>query len=393
MTVSDTFATSPVNDLTSPGIRSSGVLEVSQSGNTPQLIYTVFDGLQWTSSRGLARFARQLRRHLQAMEWKEAPVSHPRWRSSVGRILIAELVEPFRALHTSSDVSFFPHNVLPAWLPRSKSLRVLVLHDVLFLDSENGKSAGNRYRRAKLAHSLRNADLILTVSEASRSVIQQLLERDVEVLVVPNCLADQFGGLELSTTLPANNVPVLLHFGGHAPSKNTRVLIDAVAQLVRSGTEVRLELAAMAGQEALVESWRVTAGLPQHALRVLPLLSDAELIEAYRRADVHVMPSTGEGFGIPVIEAARSGTLNVLTPLDVFREIMGDSAVYAAGFDASCVSAALLAGLSADRSAMVVQGYARTEQYMFESVHRFYAEPAMRRITQLVEHRQRSVEQ
>lgn len=351
---------------------------------SPAISYTVFDGLQWNNSRGLARFAHQLRQHLNVVGWQERPASHPRWTSAAGRVLIGELIEPLQQLRLRPQIAFYPHNVLPAWLPAGDSLRVLVLHDVLFLEESNRRSAGNRYRRLKLGRSLAHTDVILTVSETSRALILPMLEQELKVLVIPNCLAGPFAQLQQPRVKPVSRtIPTILHFGGHAPSKNTRVLIEAVAQLIRSGNEVCLEIAAMYGQAALVDRWRIASGLPARALRLLPLLSDAELIEAYRRADVHAMPSTGEGFGIPVIEAARSGTVNVLTPLNVFREMMGDAAIYASGFDTNAITEALRAGLAANRTALAERSFARTGNYVFDVVHEFYAEPALESIAQL----------
>jgi glycosyltransferase involved in cell wall biosynthesis len=350
---------------------------------TSAVSYTVFDGLQWVSRRGLARFAQQLHRHLEAAGWHERPTTHPKWKSGVGRILISELLEPLQQLRLRPQVAFYPHNVLPAWLPTHASLRVLVLHDVLFLMDENRRNAGNQYRRLKLGHSLHHADLILTVSEASRAAIRQLLDRELEVLVVPNSLAEPFTRLEPSAKHYPDAPPTILHFGGRAPSKNTRALIEAVAKLMQSGTEVCLEVAAMSGQAALIDRWRTASGLPERAVRILPLLSDAELIDAYRRADLHAMPSLGEGFGIPVIEAARTGAVNVLTPLHVFREMMGDAAIYSTGFDADSIASALRAGLTVDRTSLGARAFVRSEKYVFAAVHRVYAGPALGHIAQL----------
>ena len=137
----------------------------------------------------------------------------------------------------------------------------------------------------------------------------------------------------------------------------------------------------MANHAQLIEHWRSIAGLPHRSLQLLPVLNDEELIEAYRRATLHAMPSTGEGFGIPVIEAARAGALNVLTPLDVFREVMGSGAIYAAGFDSSAIASALRAALASNRPSLIAHAFQQTCRYTFESVHEKYALPALKHIS------------
>lgn len=350
------------------------------------LSYTVFDGQQWNSRRGLARFARQLRRHLEVAGWQDHPAVYPRWSSSLGRILISEVIEPYRHRRLRPEAAFYPHNVLPSWLSRGHSLHVLVLHDLLFLAPEN-RGLGNRYRRLKLSQSLDNADLILTVSEASKAAIQSMLRREIPVLVLPNCLAESFADIAFAPKPTSAAPTTILHFGGHVSSKNTFALMRAVAQMVEGGEEVRLEIASMANHAPLIERWRSMAGLPHSSVRLLPVLNDNELIEAYKRATIHAMPSTGEGFGIPVIEAARVGVLNVLTPIEVFREMIGPAAIYAARFDSEAIADALRASLAANRRPLIAHAHQQTHRYTFESVHAKYALPALERIAMLASSR------
>ncbi|QEI08622.1 glycosyltransferase family 4 protein [Pigmentiphaga aceris] len=56
--------------------------------------------------------------------------------------------------------------------------------------------------------------------------------------------------------------------------------------------------------------------------------SDAVLAEAYRRADLLLVASQGEGFGLPLIEGARQGLPLLVRDIPVFREVAGDHAAY-----------------------------------------------------------------
>lgn len=352
--------------------------------------YCVFDGLQWESTRGLGRFAAQLTRHLERMDWRGLRYPRPQWRSAPGRVLLSQVVEPLWLQRLRPEVALYPHNALPAWFASHRSLRVLVLHDVLFLDGAN-RNAGNRYRAAQLRRSLANADLILTVSEASRGEILRLLPQKKQgterqsmgkqVMVLPNALAAGFEQADASPRPRTRGGSArILHFGGHAPSKNTKTLLEAVSALRREGCDVHLALAAMAGSAELVERWRREVGLAADALTILPRLSDEELRRVYADSALHCMPSTGEGFGIPVVEAARCGTLNVLTPLPVFRELVGDAAIFADSCGTDSVARALKEGLTVDATPMAERARARTDRFLFESVHSRDALPIFRTI-------------
>ena len=330
--------------------------------------YSVFDGLHWDSTRGLGRFSSQLKRHLSLMPWNHVPVPNPPWKSAPGRVLIHEVVEPFWRETLAPDLAFYPHNVMPVLFLSHRSLRVVVVHDVLFL-AAGERSWGNQYRRAKLKRSLAAADIVVTVSEHSRAQIRHLLVREIPVLVVPNALAGGFEAVGPPAPQRRPGVPRILHFGGHAPTKNTKSLLEAVAMLNRNGIPVHLLLAAMSAQSNRMEEWRRLAQLDSAALTILPSMTDEELRQTYADSDLHCMPSTGEGFGIPLIEAARLGTPNVLSPLPVFREMVGEDAVYARSFEANDIALAIRQALASDLSEMVSRAQVRSGRYLFESVH------------------------
>ena len=70
-------------------------------------------------------------------------------------------------------------------------------------------------------------------------------------------------------------------------------------------------------------------------------LSDAELASLYRQASAVMLPSVCEGFGFPLLEAFACGTPVVASDLSVFRELVGDAAVYVAWQDLDAWTAAL----------------------------------------------------
>jgi glycosyltransferase involved in cell wall biosynthesis len=57
-------------------------------------------------------------------------------------------------------------------------------------------------------------------------------------------------------------------------------------------------------------------------------VSDERLRELYAGARATIVPSLAEGFGLPVLEAQRSGCPVVCSDIPVFREIAGDAAVF-----------------------------------------------------------------
>lgn len=72
-----------------------------------------------------------------------------------------------------------------------------------------------------------------------------------------------------------------------------------------------------------------SAGLDvPHNVRLIGYVSDEELMVLYRHASVFVYPSLYEGFGIPPLEAMMCGCPVVVSDIEVFHEVYGDSVEY-----------------------------------------------------------------
>jgi glycosyltransferase involved in cell wall biosynthesis len=134
--------------------------------------------------------------------------------------------------------------------------------------------------------------------------------------------ADPVADDHLVTLLPvARDVPVVLHVGTAVPRKRIDLLLRFVARLDVSGQAphlVRVGEPFTGEQAALVRD----LGL-QGRITVLSAADDRLLAAAYRRASVVVLPSDREGFGLPVLEALKSGAAVVATDLPVLREVGG----------------------------------------------------------------------
>jgi glycosyltransferase involved in cell wall biosynthesis len=123
----------------------------------------------------------------------------------------------------------------------------------------------------------------------------------------------------------------LLMVGTIEPRKGQEVMLDAFDHM-------RAMLGAEAPDLVVVgrPGWRTQAlqrRMSDHpdqgcALRWLDNASD-ELLEAlYDRAALVVMPSRGEGFGLPVTEALRHGRKVLARDIPVFRELQSDGLYY-----------------------------------------------------------------
>ena len=104
------------------------------------------------------------------------------------------------------------------------------------------------------------------------------------------------------------------------PSKNFALILD-VAKLMPD-----VEFIIAGGSNAKVFQ---SAGLdvPQNA-KFIGYVSDEELMALYLHASVFVYPSLYEGFGIPPLEAMMCGCPVVVSDIEIFHEVYGNSVEY-----------------------------------------------------------------
>lgn len=109
-------------------------------------------------------------------------------------------------------------------------------------------------------------------------------------------------------------------------------MVTAFESLWSAGEDVSLVLVGKLGwaEDALAERIRDN---PRCGERLFWLegTSDSELEAVYRSSDCLIAASEGEGFGLPLIEAAQHGKPIIARDIPVFGEVAGDHAYY---FDA-----------------------------------------------------------
>jgi glycosyltransferase involved in cell wall biosynthesis len=178
------------------------------------------------------------------------------------------------------------------------------------------------------------ADVALCISDATRHALSGQLQAaglafEGESVTVP-LGADSVLGLAAPggplRSLERRPLRVLM-VGTVEPRKGHGEVLDAFDVLWGEGQQVHLVLAGRVGWqvEALVQRLRGHAQLGK-SLHWIDELDDSGLDQLYASSDLLVMASHGEGYGLPVGEAAAAGCRLLLRDLPVFREVAGGRA-------------------------------------------------------------------
>lgn len=135
--------------------------------------------------------------------------------------------------------------------------------------------------------------------------------------------------------------PTFLMVGTIEPRKGYLQTLAAFEQLWMQGTEVNLVIVGHVGWDILPDSHRRTIpeivtkikNSPQlnHRLFWLADISDEYLEKIYKASTCLIAASEGEGFGLPLIEAAQHKLPIIARDIPVFREVAVENAFYFSG--------------------------------------------------------------
>jgi glycosyltransferase involved in cell wall biosynthesis len=221
----------------------------------------------------------------------------------------SEMAARFAPLGFRGGIFLSPGFAPPfGWEHRS----VMTVHDLQYLDHRLATTRQYWYFAHVILPRLRRCRLVLTVSEWSAEQISAALgDRRPDIVVVGNGVDEAL--LDVVPTR-LGGAPRLLFLGGDKPNKNLRLALQAFARSQR-GSEAELVVVGSVRAE-------IAAGAPP-GVRFVGAVSEDRLAELYATSTALLMPSIGEGFGLPALEATVVGTPVIFGDRDAMVGVVG----------------------------------------------------------------------
>lgn len=212
--------------------------------------------------------------------------------------------------------------------------------------------------RVLVSRAARHCRSILTTSDFSRTEIVRVLGVPPDRIAVTYAAADATFGAPPPAAALVPPAPYLLCVSNSYPHKNLPALVrafDAIAG--RMPHRLLLVGGPGRGEAELVAAIRDA----RHGGRIERRagLADADLAACYRGADLFVLPSRYEGFGLPVLEAMQAGVPVVTTRGGALAEVGGAAATFADPDTPGALAEAIVQALSrtpAEREAVIAAG-------------------------------------
>jgi len=250
---------------------------------------------------------------------------------------------------------------------RSPCPSVVTIPDLNFIDIAQTLSAGKRIvLKFFSTQSAKRSDHIITISNFSKQRLCNVLSLHEEKITVTLLASNKRNNIDTSITTSAllNSYcvkkPYIVAFAGGAIHKNIPRLLSAFA-LSKISSQHKLVLIgtipANVDSKKLAGNVIATGYVPDE--HILPLLSSAELF---------ILPSLYEGFGMPVLEAQQAGVPVLCSTAGSLPEVAGESAVLFNPYsiDDMAEKIRLVLGDHSLRDALRHKGLANVQRFTWE---------------------------
>lgn len=271
------------------------------------------------------------------------------------------------------DLFHNPHNILPQDISCPS---VVTIHDLLPLEHPElcfipwSQRPKRWYYVKAMWRALRESTRLIVTTTVMADRIGRLVPGGRKrTEVIPMGVGENFrpapNGPTRAAVLTGSDSPYFLVVGQDAPHKRHAVAVAAFARYAPKNfrlvlvqrTQTRSRLARMIHQLGLT-----------NRLTQIPYLRTGDLVTVYQGATALIQPSFYDGFGLPLLEAMACGCPVIATEMPMFREVVGDAAIFAPLDDVDAFGRAMLSltGNSSRRRDLSAAGIERAARFTWD---------------------------
>jgi glycosyltransferase involved in cell wall biosynthesis len=156
------------------------------------------------------------------------------------------------------------------------------------------------------------------------------------------------------------------------PCKNIKSLIKAFISLKANYKEFqgyKLVLVGEINSRIFKNSHVISLINNRKDIELTGHISDRQLVILYNKAEVFVLPSKFEGFGIPPIEAMACGCPVVVSNIPALREVCEDGAYYVDPYNINSIAQGIYKVLTDEnlKKSLIVNGLKRVKLFSWEN--------------------------
>jgi glycosyltransferase involved in cell wall biosynthesis len=218
--------------------------------------------------------------------------------------------------------------------------QIVTIHDLSFLISPEWFSKPfYRYYSFLIPRIANNSLMIVTPSKHSKNDLVQILNlKEDKIKVIHNSIPDNFKKFDVGHLINQYGKYVLA-VSSLDPRKNFTRLIEAFTRANLPDTKLVL----VGTSNKIFADQKLQQAIHNNSSVVFTgYVSDDELINLYKHANLFVYPSLYEGFGIPPLEAMACGCPTIVSKTSSLPEVCGEASYYIDPYNVEEIRQAIL---------------------------------------------------
>ena len=248
-----------------------------------------------------------------------------RWIFQLRYLIWKQLFLPIILKRNKIDYVICPDYVVPMIC---SSKKIVVIHDNLFWKyPQNYPRLWRKYFIGLIKAGIDKKTQIVTTSNYSKDGLSDFF-KNYNIISIYQSSENTFSDIK------SYNKKYITHVGTFERRKDLLTLVKAYKKIIDNG-HCKYDLV-LAGSTFINGSYKVYNEIinyiNEHGLEkkvIIPgYISKNEILKLYSESIVYAFTSIDEGFGIPLIEAMKSGVPVICSDIEIFKEIGRDSVLY-----------------------------------------------------------------
>lgn len=265
----------------------------------------------------------------------------------------------------SLDVCIFNTPVMPWWcgiLGKAKKSAVIA-YDFAYL-----QYSPNRFLKFIHSRALKRADLIISISEATKKDLIRIFKIPPQKI---NVVYLGFSKICDIASEPIQNLPgkFFLFVGAIKERKNVLGVVKAFDEYKKSGGKHKLVIAGNGSGEYYEKILKfIKENNLSDSIIFLGQITDGNLSYLYKKTEALLYPSFLEGFGLPILEAQDCGLPVVTSNVLSLPEVAGNGAILVDPINPSEISEAVKK-ISSDpifRQNLIEKGFLNSKKFSWQ---------------------------
>jgi glycosyltransferase involved in cell wall biosynthesis len=268
------------------------------------------------------------------------------------------------------------HTTYPVPIKIRNAKRITTIHDLIPLKLPYTTLDDKKFFFNLVKDSIKDSELILTVSESARQDLLQRFDADPDKVILTyqpivdnsSLVKDELiDGVLKRYSLEAEKY--ILFVGAIEPKKNVGRLIDAYISLDADMKLVIVGKKAWLWENELDKLERVLGKNYSRKVKLLDYLPRMDLSYLYKGAFCFVFPSLYEGFGLPPLEAMSLGCPVITSNISSLPEVCEDAAIYTDPYNSGDIKDAIERLINSPqlRSQLIEAGKERIKFFSMEN--------------------------